>query len=572
MSMDKIALASNLNVLNDFQANTSSGRNDQHFSQMLTDIMNNTRAEISPILDSTANEVGNLQTTLDPYLDQSDTSKPVSTLENTNIPTSDIRLIDDEVHKIADNLRSSDAEAAQRIDALAGSPGGVSLSDVVSAAANDHAAQLTDADMTQIESLINEVDSSGTVTQSVLNDLRNGNTSQAWSNFKKALNSVEGNLSVDKDQLVSFGKALKLSKDTLKALQDSFGKTESLSVNVSGLKKILSVAEQELTRKNRLLANLGENLEKSMKGVISDARKRMQQEAATSNRTSRRTQQSQILIEDTVKRNGFDRQNDAIHDDKKKTEKSAKDKTESLNQHLQNTQETKSFVEKGKNSDQQNGQLFDSKNAFSKDAKADIKADAKADSKKSHTWDTLLNKVNVNQNSSTFNTTQSAANPNANAKPASPYSAQVLNQVEKGMLSAMADGTKHLELQLKPVELGTINVLLTSKNGEISAILKAERPETTSLLQNQLASLRAELEQQGIKVDQVEVQTQLQDQQNMNWQGLAQHNAMQDQQERTLHLNRLRRLSRIGMKSESLTIEKPSAPLLSENGRLNLVA
>ena len=110
----------------------------------------------------------------------------------------------------------------------------------------------------------------------------------------------------------------------------------------------------------------------------------------------------------------------------------------------------------------------------------------------------------------------------------------------------MSNGTTRLELQLNPVELGAVNVLLTTRNGEVSALLRPESPETASLLAQQLGELRAELEQQGLKVDRVDVQTQVRDEHGTTWQGMEQHNATRDQRSRTEEMDRLRRLSRIG--------------------------
>lgn len=83
-------------------------------------------------------------------------------------------------------------------------------------------------------------------------------------------------------------------------------------------------------------------------------------------------------------------------------------------------------------------------------------------------------------------------------------------QVERGLLSALKDGGTRLDLQLHPQELGAITLTLTARNGEVSARIRSEKSETAEMVTRQLDTIRANLEQQGIKVDKIEVQLQSQ--------------------------------------------------------------
>ncbi|MEG2005181.1 MAG: flagellar hook-length control protein FliK, partial [Bilophila sp.] len=157
-------------------------------------------------------------------------------------------------------------------------------------------------------------------------------------------------------------------------------------------------------------------------------------------------------------------------------------------------------------------------------------------------WDALLQRLDLAPTTAVTN----GVTPGklAHGQAPSPLSGRVLSQVEQGMFSALRDGTKRLELQLNPHDLGSVNVQLISRNGEVSALLRPERPETASLLMQQMDQLRAHLEEQGVKVDKVDVQTQLKDDGGMSWQGMHQHNDAQEQQSRSLDFERFRRLGR----------------------------
>jgi len=140
-------------------------------------------------------------------------------------------------------------------------------------------------------------------------------------------------------------------------------------------------------------------------------------------------------------------------------------------------------------------------------------------------------------------------------------------------LGKLADGGRRLELQLAPSELGAVTLILTSgKGGEISATIRSERSETAELLARHLDIIRVNLEEQGLKVDKLEVQNQMLNNRD-DWQGMEQHNAMREEQERREHLERLRRLGRGGngaIQARDVQLHEQTAEI-SEHG-LHVVA
>jgi flagellar hook-length control protein FliK len=155
-----------------------------------------------------------------------------------------------------------------------------------------------------------------------------------------------------------------------------------------------------------------------------------------------------------------------------------------------------------------------------------------------------------------------------------PLARQTLQQIEQGILGKLADGTQKLELQLTPSELGAVTLILTSgKGGEISATIRSERSETAELVARHLDIIRVSLEEQGLKVDKLEVQNQSLNNRD-NWQGAEQHNAMREGQERRDNLERLRRLGRLGgdgaLQARDVQLQDQTAEI-AEHG-LHLVA
>jgi len=121
---------------------------------------------------------------------------------------------------------------------------------------------------------------------------------------------------------------------------------------------------------------------------------------------------------------------------------------------------------------------------------------------------------------------------------------EIYTQVEQGMLRQLADGTRQMTLQLNPAELGQLTLVLSVKGGEVRALIRADNPEATAALSDQLSQLKATLEEQGLKVAQLDVETQLpRDTTREHWDGsdLAQFNKEQELRER----ERFQRLAKI---------------------------
>ena len=145
------------------------------------------------------------------------------------------------------------------------------------------------------------------------------------------------------------------------------------------------------------------------------------------------------------------------------------------------------------------------------------------------------------------------------AQPA-PLARYVSQQVEQGLLSSSRNGTTRLDLQLHPQELGAITLSLSLRNGEVSATIRSEKTETAEIVTRQLDAIRANLEQQGLKVDKVEVQLSSHQQDENAWQNLDQHNSWQEEDARREELARLKQLSTLRNtldNSEGTILEQP---------------
>ena len=109
----------------------------------------------------------------------------------------------------------------------------------------------------------------------------------------------------------------------------------------------------------------------------------------------------------------------------------------------------------------------------------------------------------------------------------------VLRQVENGLLKNLGQGKQELTLKLQPPELGSIRVTLQVQGNEVSALLKTSSAEAGRMVQQQMSNLQHLLEQQGLKVQKLDVQTFVQQDGNgQQWLGEHGHNQAQQQRDR----------------------------------------
>lgn len=81
----------------------------------------------------------------------------------------------------------------------------------------------------------------------------------------------------------------------------------------------------------------------------------------------------------------------------------------------------------------------------------------------------------------------------------------ILRQITDAIKVNISQETTSMELQLNPENLGKINLQVVAKNGVITAHLAAENEAVKAALENQVVQLRENFNNQGIKVEAIEV-------------------------------------------------------------------
>ncbi len=227
----------------------------------------------------------------------------------------------------------------------------------------------------------------------------------------------------------------------------------------------------------------------------------------------------------------------------KETNDAAK-QTETLEQTAKDMQE-ESGKESGEESGEQN--LFD----HAKDTKPD----------------TVNTGVNLTGQQSVR--TEEFAIPQENVQPYSQVDANdIIQQIARNVRMTISAATTSMEMQLNPEHLGKIYLNISEREGVIRAQIATQNENVKELLETQLVELRQSLNQQGIKVDAIEItvathefEQNLEENAKQDEQMQQQMEETQKQAKRNLNLSELDGLSGLLTEEEQL-----AAQIMRDNG------
>lgn len=446
-------------------------------------------------------------------------------------------------------------DALGNFDLLAGRPDGATLGQVLASLQLNGKPSLTDDDISSLTGLLNQLDPSGTLTDQTLDLMRNGHSQQALIGINQALMQLDATseITLSQEDLQTLGKALNLPESVLGKMKSLFGSADALTLNKEQMSALLAPAQDYLGQLALKQQKLDDAAEATVKQVIGKARDRMKKEREAASLQSREVEQSKTMIKETVQENSHGTLTEAL-------QQSGDAKlNEALSKNAQGTDLPDGFEHIGKHG-QGDPQQFAGGNQ-------DGRGRNTPDGGKNDGWSSLLSKVKADTGSgltgnayrtdgvmgTAFATLHQLAGqqqlPNGARAEVGPYlSQQAAQQVQNGLLSALRNGGTRLDLQLNPVELGSIAITLSSRNGEVTAQIRTEKTETMQAMQQQAEAIRLQLEQQGVKIDKIEVQLQNQgnnQQADSGWQNMQQHNTWAEQDARREELSRLRNLAMV---------------------------
>lgn len=468
-------------------------------------------------------------------------------------------------------------ESLRQFDILADQPDGATLAQVIASLTGKSSINFSEDDAAAITALLGQIDPTGQLATDVLDFMRGGNAFGALNLIQNALGNLDASdrIDLDTESLTALGRGLGLNDGTMAAMLSQLGNRNSLTVNAAGLNALLNPAKSQIMTEAANAEKLNAALEKTLKPIISRARDRMEKEKAAGELRNRRVEQSRVLIDRTVQENARGTLDETMAGNDADGPQSGMvghgganggnvgRKGEAAQSSSANQMETRDAANaRNARADRHAAERDPAAGQHPGDNSGTGASDDGGknllfgDGNEKNAWSELLGKIetkpaNVYPVANNFINTllqgefESGQIWGGQAVLETPQLArQLAGQVEQGLLTAMQDGSTRLDLQLHPAELGALTITLIARNGEVTAQIRSEKSETADMLNRQMDAIRITLEQQGVKVDKIDVQLQeaRDDRQNL-FPDLGQHNARQEHDARQQELARLRNLA-----------------------------
>lgn len=348
-------------------------------------------------------------------------------------------------------------------------------------------------------------------------------------------------ISINLAELKSLLSGLDMSDSVRQGILGSFDEGSDIFLDAQQLKNILNQATAEQARRSSAVTYAKSQMRDIMADILATKKNAELAESVDSSRGNRRSEQSESLMHDSVRKNtGLDKLAEQKQDGLD---------AESENDHKHGKSRSERILETA-------GEAVTGKRDKTETAQSDsspriIKSD-----------DSSLAAAQQPQPGTVAQ--------GINAPRAAAHRQEIFSQVEHGILHSAQNGAQRLTLQLNPVDLGQLTVVLSVHQGEVKATIRAENADTAGVLREQMVELKQTLEAQGLKVKELDVQTGLQEN-NLagQWDGHQGHNLMRDASERD-RMIRLARIRRDSVQEAGISLEHQPASR-GDNG-LHIVA
>lgn len=144
----------------------------------------------------------------------------------------------------------------------------------------------------------------------------------------------------------------------------------------------------------------------------------------------------------------------------------------------------------------------------------------------------------------------------------------IVNQVVEKIKVTLSSDSTSMEMQLNPENLGKVNVSVVSKNGEMTATFIVENQLAKEALESQMTTLRESLNEQGVKVEAIEVMVAEQGLSQDQFSNKNGESSFQNQNKRRGNLGKLRGLD----DGKEETEEEEEVRTIRSNGTVDFSA
>lgn len=350
--------------------------------------------------------------------------------------------------------------------------------------------ELAENDMRELGGVLRNMQFSQEETDELIAMMQNGHGFAAMRAISGKLSSLASDdaLSVTMNELRSLAKGLGLSEGAMEKIAALMHGRENAEVNARELESLLAPMTEELAAMRKEKEKLARELKDAINTALREKKIRESTDPVADNRGSRKTDRAETRMRDDLL---YKSKNIITPDDEQTS--------------LPSREENAAFTKQ--RDARERAAMTDPRQAGSeKTVSAKISGENSAPSSRGEDFSALASRLGASPG-------MTAPAPDASAVPRQSAAAydrrEIFSQVEQGLLKQLADGSRQMTLRLDPAELGQLTLLLTVKGGEVRAHIRTENAETTTLLSEQMSQIKAALEEQGLKVAQLDVETRL---------------------------------------------------------------
>lgn len=449
------------------------------------------------------------------------------------------KLDNEDVSLVAEKLRQRgvDDSALQGLKSLMASGASLTIGNIMNALKNYGRVtdDLTDEELGDLESALQKLQFTAEEAEEIMDLMAAGQGAKALSLINSSISNFgTESLDLSKREVSAILRGLDVSADAMKKAEAFFAADEFAQVNGKTLASLLSPADAEFAARKVEEDKISAGMKAVMDEVLWDKRVRARTELVSDTRGSQITNRAERRMRDdmTAKGNNLGPM----------TEEELR-QAEGEEAALADEQSFRERQNGFRNEPRANGR----DTVLARDAARDASPDTDTSSSQARQgFSTVLNRLDVATGMTVPAQGQASAAQQQTQADSLSRRQEIFSQVEQGMLRQLSDGSRQMTLRLNPAELGQVTLVLTVKAGEVRALIRADNPETTSALADQMSQLKSTLEDQGLKVVQLDVETQLpQDTTRDQWTNLSQFNQEQElrEQARFLQLAKIRRES-----------------------------
>lgn len=393
---------------------------------------------------------------------------------------------------------------------------------------------LSASDSANLQSLFQKLGFASDVSSSMVKSVAQGDGLKVLSSVANKLSGTadSNSLSLDQTELSTFFKALNVPLDTASQLTQKLGG----ETTVAGMKDALATMAQAMQDQRAKSAGNDTAIAKSLAQIMEKDVAKHVRDTSASTTTASSSGGGEVRYDLKTQ----DKDNTSWFDDHDKTLQKSSD--QSWRDFLAKTRSDDSSGQQGSSgsgtgSGAGNGAGTNTGTGAGASLSASLRATGQTSAKDA------LDAALTRAGQSTGATQQTSA---ATTQRTTAYSTvtapKVLDQVTQAMLKDLGQGRKQLTVELTPDNLGKVQVMLQVKGKEVSAVISAEDSGTAAMLTSHMDSLKKALQDQGLTVQNMEVQTGLSSGQGQQQAAFnaEQHNQAQQQQDMTHVLSQLR--------------------------------